>query len=95
MSGAEVQPSIVESFNKMYRDMRDDPWAWCEPPSSFDSLDQYAPLTWWYEHLDLASINIPRDAFIRMKTKPLSPERQEEIAQVYNTWSRNLKHACD
>jgi hypothetical protein len=95
LSGRPVKIKIVEALDTMLSEIYDDPWAWFKPPNDPQLFDKYAPLTWWYDTLELPENDIPKSIFARIKTRPMSDDQYRVLARHYNEWRGRLKTACD
>ncbi len=93
LAGKPVSTLMVEALTMMWSDIRNDPWAWCEPPNRLERLSEYAPLKWWYNLLRLD--DIPWSVFQRINTVELSPERALIVKERYDNWYHRLRRACD
>lgn len=93
LSGTPVVKPVADALDIMFDEIRDDPWAWCEPPKTIDRLSEYAPLSWWYKILELKK-SIPWSRFERMAKQPLKAEDAEYVQERLDDWRKRLKAAC-
>lgn len=92
LSSAGVVAPVKAALDVLYGEMRDDPWAWCEPPESVDHLSDYAALSWWYETLNPET---PWSKFERFRSNPPEGETRAHVQGLLDAWRARLKAACD
>ncbi|WP_226782536.1 hypothetical protein [Oceaniglobus trochenteri] len=94
LSSMPVVKPVADALDVLFSEMRDDPWAWCEPPGHVEEMPSYAPLTWWFKTLRLKD-GLPWSRFERMPSKPLTDEDRSWVQERLDEWSARLKAACD
>ncbi len=92
LGGYTVAQIVVDAMDKLYDEIRNDPWKWCKPPQDIDDLCEYASARWWHETLDPP---VSKSRFDRIKQQPLTGADREVVQTRFDAWRDKLKAACD
>ncbi|KIN64900.1 hypothetical protein Z946_3794 [Sulfitobacter noctilucicola] len=94
LTSMPVVKPVADALDVLFSEMRDDPWAWCKPPSQIEDMPLYAPINWWFKTLRLKDA-ISWTRFERMSSQPLSEKDRSWVQERLDEWSEKLKAACD
>ncbi|MCV6596596.1 MAG: hypothetical protein OIF40_05860 [Mangrovicoccus sp.] len=94
LSSMPVVKPVADALDVLFGEMRDDPWAWCQPPTQVEDLPRYAPLNWWYKTLRLKDA-LSWTRFERMPKHPLTDKDRSWVQERLDEWADRLKAACD
>ncbi|MEL6467887.1 MAG: hypothetical protein AAFQ58_23230 [Pseudomonadota bacterium] len=94
LSSMPVVKPVADALDVLFSELRDDPWAWCQPPTQIEDMPRYAPLNWWFKTLRLKD-GLSWTRFERMPSKPLTDEDRSWVQERLDEWSARLKDACD
>lgn len=94
LSSQPVVKPDADALDILFGEMRDDPWAWCQPPTQVDDMPRYAALNWWFKTLRLKDA-LSWTRFERMPSQPLTDKDRSWVQERLDEWSQRLKAACD
>jgi hypothetical protein len=94
LSSMPVVKPVADALDVLFGEMRDDPWAWCQPPTQVEDMPRYAPLTWWFKTLRLKDA-LSWTRFERMPKQPLTDKDRSRVQERLDEWADRLKAACD
>lgn len=94
LSSMPVVKPVADALDVLFGEMRDDPWAWCQPPTQVEDMPRYAPLTWWFKTLRLKDA-LSWTRFERMPKQPLTDKDRSWVQERLDEWADRLKAACD